>query len=206
MTSRRHRYSRTLRLGLGGFALLTWGCDAGAPEAPSQANGGDLAAQVHPAGADCLAQVWQAQAAPDREFDRANDLVEGGTISCATGTSASEFAAALQAIRSAAASRDRAALLRETGRPLLYIDPDGQRREMAQSELATAPLDEIFSDDVLSAMRDLDLAEMTVVPRQGAFFDLGSVWLVADRIGGRPRLVTVNRQALDEATAATAQG
>ena len=55
-------------------------------------------------------------------------------------------------------------------------------------------------DDAL--LREVDLDALTVVPDQGAFVELGSVWLVVDRNGGRPRIVTVNRQALDEAARA----
>jgi len=41
-----------------------------------------------------------------------------------------------------------------------------------------------------------------VVAGRGAPVELGAVWLVVDRKGGRPRIATVNRQALDEAAAA----
>ena len=52
---------------------------------------------------------------------------------------------------------------------------------------------------MLALLRDVDLDALTVVPDQGAFVRLGSVWLVVDRSGGRPRIVTVNKQALGEA-------
>ena len=151
------------------------------------------------AAQDCLMLIWDTQEAPNREFDRAHDRVEGGAISCATDTSASQFEAALVAIRAAAAANDRAAILRELDIPLLYIDSEGNRREVQDSELVEAGFDEIFSPEMLSVMRDLKIEDMTVVPDQGAFFELGSLWLVADRRGGRPRLVTVNGQALFEA-------
>lgn len=154
------------------------------------------------AAQDCLLVIWDEQDTPDREFDRLHDEVTGGAISCATGTSASEFEAALAAIRAAAAANDRAALMRELGVPLLYIDSNGERREVLEDDLVEAGFDEIFSPAMLAVMQDLHLDDMTVVPDQGAFFELGSLWLVADRPGGRPRLVTVNRQALDEAVAA----
>ena len=154
------------------------------------------------AAQDCLLVIWDEQEAPNRDFDRANDNVEGGAISCATGTSASEFEAALETIRAAAAANDRAALVRELGIPLLYIDSAGERRDVLEDELVEAGFDEIFSPEMLALMQELELADMTVVPDQGAFFELGSIWLVADAPGGRPRLVTVNRQALDEAARA----
>ena len=50
----------------------------------------------------CLLLVWENQADPDQMFDRANDTVEGGAISCATGTSATQYAQAIDAIRAAA--------------------------------------------------------------------------------------------------------
>ena len=56
--------------------------------------------------------------------------------------------------------------------------------------------------DRFGAIERLDLSRMTVVPERGGFFELGSIWLVVDKMGARPRLVTVNRQALDEAAGA----
>ena len=156
------------------------------------------------AAQDCLLVVWDAQAAPQRDFDRVHDNVEGGAISCATGTSASEFEAALAAIRAAAAANDRSALMRELGVPLLYIDAEGNRRELTD-ELAEESFDEVFSPAMLAMMQNLSLEDMTVVPQQGAFFKLGSLWLVADRQGGRPRLVTVNGQAFAEAAEAASE-
>ena len=44
---------------------------------------------------NCLLLVWSEQEDPDVEFDRANDAVNGGAISCATGTSPSQFEAAI---------------------------------------------------------------------------------------------------------------
>ena len=154
------------------------------------------------AAQDCLLVIWDQQDAPRKDFDLANDNVEGGAISCATGTSASEFEEALETIRAAAAANDRAALVRELGIPLLYIDSAGERRDILEDELVETGFDEIFSPEMLALMQDLQLEDMTVVPDQGAFFELGSIWLVADRPGGRPRLVTVNRQALDESAMA----
>ena len=114
----------------------------------------------------------------------------------------SQFEAALAAIRTAAASGDRAGLLAELGIPLLYIDGDGNRRELQQDDLADTLFDEVFSPEVLALLRRVRLEDLTVVPDQGAFVELGSVWLVVDSLGGRPRIVTVNRQALGEAAAA----
>jgi hypothetical protein len=176
--------------------LLLAGCGSSAPP-PSE----DPIAAADPVE-DCLLFVWQQQAERDEQFDRRNDLVQGGAISCATGTSASQFEAALAAIRAAAASGDKASLLAELGIPLLYIDADGTRRELHQDEVADALFDEVFSPDVLALLRRVRLEDLTVVPDQGAFVELGAVWLVVDGLGGRPRIVTVNRQALGEAAAA----
>ena len=90
----------------------------------------------------------------------------------------------------------------ELGIPLLYIDGDGNRRELQQDDLADTLFDEVFSPEVLALLRRVRLEDLTVVPDQGAFVELGSVWLVVDSLGGRPRIVTVNRQALGEAAAA----
>jgi hypothetical protein len=151
---------------------------------------------------DCLLLVWQRQATRAERFDRENDRVKGGAISCATGTSPSQFEAALTAIRAAAVSGDKASLLTELGMPLLYIDAAGNRRELRQDELADAVFDEVFSPDVLAVLKRVRLEDLTVVQDQGAFVELGSVWLVVDSLGGRPRIVTVNRQALGEAASA----
>lgn len=153
---------------------------------------------------DCLLVVWEQQASPDRNFDRAHDMAEGGLISCATGTSASQYEATLSALRDAASGNDRDGLRRELNIPLLYIDADGNRRDMVEADLAESDFDEVFSPDMLELMRSLDLNEMTVVPDQGGFFELGALWLSPGEPGGRPRLVTVNRQALAEAAAAAA--
>ncbi|GAA5051845.1 hypothetical protein GCM10023208_12120 [Erythrobacter westpacificensis] len=170
---------------------------AGSLDIPAPA--GSAAAEAE---RDCLLVVWEQQVSPDREFDRANDPAEGGLISCATGTSASQFEAALTALREAATGEDRDALLGEIGVPLLYIDADGNRRDMMETDLAEREFTEVFSPEMLALMRSLDLRDMTVVPDQGGFFELGAIWLSPGEPGGRPRVVTVNRQALAEAAAA----
>ena len=188
------------------FILALSACDdaGGAPPISDDAIIARLPDGSRDAAQDCLLVVWDAQTEPQRDFDRAHDNVEGGAISCATGTSASEFEAALAAIRAAAAANDRAALVRELGVPLLYIDAEGNRRELTD-ELAEESFDEVFSPEMLAMMQNLSLDDITVVPDQGAFFKLGSLWLVADRQGGRPRLVTVNRQAFAEAAEAASE-
>ncbi|WP_202131675.1 hypothetical protein [Aurantiacibacter rhizosphaerae] len=165
-------------------------------EIPAQA--GSAAVE---ADRDCLLVVWDQQITPNRNFDRANDLAEGGLISCATGTSASQYEEALAALRAAASGDDRNALLGELNIPLLFIDANGERRDLMETDLADQEFDEVFSPEMLALMRSLDLAEMTVVPEQGGFFELGAIWLSPGEPGGRPRLVTVNRQALAEAAA-----
>lgn len=155
---------------------------------------------------DCLVTIWDRQDTPDRDFDRANDRVEGGEISCATRTSASQYEAALAAIRDAAAGSDRAAMLRELNVPLLFITSDGERREVLEDDLADAGYDEVFSPDMLAVMRGLRLEDMTVVEGQGGFFELGSIWLRPRADGQRPALVTINAQALAEARLAASRG
>ncbi len=153
------------------------------------------------AAKDCLLLLWSAQASPDIDFDRANDVARGGAISCATDTTPSEFRAAIDTLRAAAQNRDKARLLEAIGFPLLYIDESGQRRELGEDEIGSM-FDEVFDPTVLDALQRLDLSQITVENEQGAYFELGSLWLVVDRQGGRPRLVTVNRQALLEAAQA----
>jgi len=151
--------------------------------------------------ADCLAVVWKAQPAPGKAFDRAHDRADGGALSCATGTSASEFAAALAAIRWAAPRRDRTALASQIGLPLLFIDVSGKKTRLDRDDLA-ADAAHVFSPPILAMLERLKLEDLSVVPHEGAFADLGAVWLVAGRTGGRPKIVTIDRQALEEAAAA----
>ena len=151
---------------------------------------------------DCLLMVWSNQNQRDIEFDRAHDLVDGGAISCATGTSASRFDAALSALRDAARAGDRARVFEQVGLPLLYIDRAGNRIELKTEEEVEAVYDEIFTTRLVDMLDDVELEEMTVVPERGGFFRLGALWLVVEKNGGDPRLVTVNQQALEEAAEA----
>ncbi len=159
----------------------------------------DVLAQAQAAPDDCLLLVWSSQTERKPEFDRDHDFVEGGAISCATGTSASQFDAAISTLRDAAKSGNKARLLREVGLPLLYIDGDGNRREIESRHEVEAVFDEIFDPSMIDVLQKIDLSQMSVAKDQGGFFELGAIWLVVDRDGGRPRLMTVNRQALDEA-------
>lgn len=151
-------------------------------------------------GDNCLLMVWSEQDDPDIEFDRANDAVNGGAISCATGASPSQFEAAISALRDAARSGNKARILEEVGIPLLYVTDEGERRELTEGEVELL-FDEVFDDNMLDLLQRLDLSQMTVEQDQGGFFELGSLWLVVDD-SGQPRVMTVNRQALDEATEA----
>lgn len=153
------------------------------------------------AGEDCLVVVWEREGRANAAFDRAHDRVSGGAISCATGASASRFDAALTTLRTAAVSGDRAAILRSVGLPLLYIDAAGRRRELTDAAAVDAAFTEVFSPPVIDLLGRVRLEDMEVVEGQGAFFELGALWLVVGR-DGRPRVVTVNAQALGEAVAA----
>lgn len=176
-------------------AALLSGC--GTSQAPDDQ--GKTETAITDPKSDCLLMVWSEQENPDVEFDRANDLADGGAISCATGTSASEYRAAVTAIRTAAASGDRAQMLEQVGIPLVYFDAAGKRRELRDPAAINAVFDDIFDPEMLALMRDLDLKRLTVENQSGGFFSLGALWLVPDGPGGRPRIVTLNRQALAEA-------
>jgi hypothetical protein len=187
------------------LALACFGCSAALEEdqplAAASAEAPDRAGLEEAMAAppeDCLLMVWSNQQERDIAFDRAHDLVDGGAISCATGTSPSQFQAALDALREAARSGDSRRVLAEVGIPLLYIDRAGKRVELDEAR-AEALAEEVFDAELMRTLERLDLADMTVVPERGGFFELGSLWLVVDQQGGRPRLVTVNRQALAEA-------
>ena len=93
-------------------------------------------AQAQPGSAeDCLLLIWSEQNEPDIAFDRAHDAARGGAISCATGTSPSQFRGAIMALREAAASGEKTRLLKEIGIPMLYIDSRGERRELSQAQI-----------------------------------------------------------------------
>ena len=186
--------------------MITDGAEPSAEEVvATETSAGEVSPEIAvPEPQDCLPALWAQQGNPNRQFDRANDIIEGGSISCATGTTPSEFEAMLSDIRQAAASGNRTALLQEIDVPLLFIDDLGERRDMPREEAIEQHFDEIFSPEMLDLLRRIRLEDMTVVPEQGGFFELGSVWLVATEQGGRPRLRTVNRQALNEAIIAAA--
>ncbi|MBO6769245.1 MAG: hypothetical protein JJ901_13220 [Erythrobacter sp.] len=182
------------------FSLSLAGC------APDQAPDGkpdwQMLADAATQPEDCLLLVWSSQEERRTQFDREHDFVDGGAISCSTGTSASQFDAAIAALRDAAASGNKARILEEIGIPLLYIDAQGNRREIEDRDEVEAVFDEIFDPAMLDLLQRLDLSGMSVAKDQGGYFGLGAIWLVVDEDGGRPRLMTVNRQALDEALAA----
>lgn len=160
---------------------------------------GETPEAAEPQADDCLLLVWSNQKERNARFDRDHDFVDGGAISCATGTSASQFDAAIQTLREAAKSGNKARLLEQLGLPLLYIDAQGERREIEDRAEVEAVFDEIFDPSMLALLQRLDLSRMSVAKDQGGYFELGALWLVVDQGGGRPRLMTVNRQALDEA-------
>ena len=149
---------------------------------------------------NCLLMAWSEQEDTDIEFDRANDTVKGGAISCATGATPSQFEAAISALRDAAKSGNKARILDQLGIPLLYISQDGERQELSREQI-DALFDDVFDARMLDLLQQLDLSKMTVERDQGAFFELGTLWLVVDE-SGIPRVMTVNRQALDEAAVA----
>ncbi len=180
---------------------LASGCD-GAADTETTPVPADPAAAHSSAAQSCLLLVWDGQDAPEVDYDRANDQTAGGAISCATGASASQFRDAIEAIRTAARSGDREAMLREIGIPLLYIDAEGNRRDLGDGDTLDAVFDEVFDPATLEMLRNIELGDMTVEKDQGAFFELGSIWLAVPEPGARPRIVTVNRQALGEAAEA----
>ncbi|GMM92987.1 hypothetical protein [Qipengyuania sp. MTN3-11] len=203
------RTSRTTCLALG-FAAAVAGCSPVAeddtmalmPATSAQEKRVDLERALETARDDCLLMVWSEQEERRVEFDRTHDQVKGGAISCATGTTASQFDAAIIAIREAARSGNKARMLEEIGIPLMYIDASGERRPIEDRETVEQLFDEVFDASMLATLERLDLEDITVVPDQGAFFELGSLWLVVGEKGGRPSIVTVNRQALDDAAEA----
>lgn len=200
MIAKRLKSSSTLLLGALAYACSPVSSETKSGDAAQQELLETVEAQATPdPGENCLLMVWSEQDDPNIEFDRANDAVKGGAISCATGASPSQFEAAISTLREAARSGDRARILEQVGIPLLYIDEDGERRELSEDQIDTL-FDEVFDETLLDMLERLDLSQMTVEKDQGAFFELGSLWLVVDD-SGQPRVMTVNRQALDEAAA-----
>ena len=200
MIANRLKSSSTLLLGALACACSPVSSETKSGDAAQQELLETVEAQATPdPGENCLLMVWSEQDDPDIEFDRANDAVKGGAISCATGASPSQFEAAISALREAARSGDRARILEQVGIPLLYIDEEGERRELSEDQIDSL-FDEVFDETLLDMLQRLDLSQMTVEKDQGAFFELGSLWLVVDD-SGQPRVMTVNRQALDEAAA-----
>ena len=182
-------------------ALITAMLGACTPENPREVEAqANMLREANSDPEDCLLLVWSNQRERDVEFDRRHDFVDGGAISCATGTSASRFEAVIATLREAARSGNKARILDQVGLPLLYIDAAGTRRELQSRAEVEAVFDEIFDAHMIARLQRLYLSRMSVAS------DLGALWLVVDRQGGKPRLMTVNRQALDEALDAARDG
>lgn len=88
---------------------------------------------------------------------------------------------------------------------MLYIDREGKRRVLTDPAAIDAAFDEVFSPEIVALLGRVKLRDMDVVEGEGAFFELGALWLVVDKAIGTPRIATVNAQALDEAAAAAAR-
>lgn len=157
------------------------------------------------AGSNCLPEVWALQVDDDKQFDQRNDAVSGGSISCSTGTSPSQYQAVIDDLRDAARKNDTTRLMREMQKPLLLIDAEGKRSNLSRSDII-ARTDEIFDTRLMALFASLELTDLTVRKDQGGFFALGAIWLSAEKPGGRPHIATLNLQALEEAdTAGTVQ-
>ena len=150
---------------------------------------------------NCLEEVWSHETAPDRRFDRAHDAVEGGSLSCAIGASPKQFDTVLVNLRDAAGRGDREALLTMVHEPLLFIDAKGARRELATRRDVEREQAAVLTPELLKGLKLVAIDKVTVVPDQGAFFDLGAMWMASRREGAPPVIVTVNLQALQEAQA-----
>lgn len=192
--------ARTLFRSILPFVVLAalGGCGESADEPPATGDALSATSGGEPSE-DCLLLVWEKQDSPEVDFDRSNDLVEGGAISCATGTSPSQYQSAIDDLRRAARSNDRAMMLEQVGIPLLYIDAQGGRRELRDPQAVDAVFDEIFDPQMRALLRELDISAMTVEKGSGGFFGLGALWLAPDGPGGKPRIATINRLALAEA-------
>ena len=171
-------------------------------EGPVTAAGADAEAE---AISSCLDQIWDAQTEEQRAFDRSHDEIGGVSISCGMSTTASQFVEALDALRAAAEAEDRAAILDALNIPFYYIDAGGKTRQLDDRDEINRIFDDIFDERIMTLLKRLDLAEVTVVPGEGAFLELGSLWLVADHDGGQPKIVTVNHEALGEAETVRAE-
>ena len=192
-----------------GAALALAGCER-APSASPQ----DIVAQQLPGGAsedassadrlteDCLALVWASQSNPPRDHDRKLDAARGGSIACDMQTSASEVEGLLAALKAASVREDYRALADATDTPVLFIDAGGTRAELAERAAIEAASTRMFDPQMRALLARLTLADMEIVRGQGGMFALGSVWIVAPRNGARPLIITINREALDEALAA----
>ncbi len=85
----------------------------------------------------CLLLVWDAAGGSDVTFDRANDAVAGGTISCATGTTPTRFQQSIEAMRAAAEVRDTGTLTAALADEVLLIETDGERTQITIANAVT---------------------------------------------------------------------
>ena len=151
-------------------ALITAMLGACTPENPREVEAqANMLREANSDPEDCLLLVWSNQRERDVEFDRRHDFVDGGAISCATGTSASRFEAVIATLREAARSGNKARILDQVGLPLLYIDATGTRRELESRAEVEAVFDEIFDAYMIARLQRLDLSRMSVASDQGGF-------------------------------------
>ena len=149
----------------------------------------------------CLLLVWDAARPQDAAFDKANDIVEGGSISCATGSTAGQFEQTLSSARQAADTQDMASLVAMSAEPLLYIDARGERHEYPDRNALSVDAASVFAPEILTVFRTAQLTDLTVAPQDGAFLALGTVWLSVPATGAAPQIRTINLQAAAEAEA-----
>lgn len=195
--------------------LLLAGCGSGTSPAEETTEAADALEGAEPVALDelppgereaalenCLERLWSGDAPPEqRSFDVQNDRIGGVSLSCAMSTTATQLRQALVALKQAAEAEDRAAILDFVGIPFLYIEEDGEARQLTERDEINERLDDVFDAETMAMLRRIEPSEITVVPDQGAFLELGALWLVAPEAGGPPRIVTINHQALDEADA-----
>ena len=150
----------------------------------------------------CLKLVWAASGTQDNPFDRENDAVDGGSIACDLQTSASAVTTSLDTIRAAAQSDDRDDLAKVVVYPLRFHDRLGKVRSISSASELAKSHDIVFDSYTRAHLARLTMADMHIIPGEGAFFELGGVWIAANANGAQPRIITLNQQALTEADAA----
>lgn len=145
----------------------------------------------------CLDRVWEHAAHDEesRSFDMKNDERDGDSISCAILTTPTAMARSFRDLQRAIGSRNPTEIASLFVFPMTYVDSQGRSETLTRTQFVCR-YQQIFAPDMVAAVLEADFSDLEFVMNRGAYLRSGAVWWVVDRIGGTPRIVTINRSVL----------